>query len=199
MNFESEYKYFFKENGLRNVLYLEQPCLFTMTSSNGNIFRVTGLLWGESTGHWWIPITKASDAELWYFLQSAPEKCWAGYWRRHQAHYEVTVICSTIVISLIFPEQRSLPFVGLSVLLWYPREIELCFSICRNKQDNLESRERIHRSYICELRINTTINMASWEVEHGFCICESTTFENANQCRICEWKFFLFVFFKTTH
>ena len=32
-------------------------------SSNGNIFCVTGPLWGKSTGHWWIPITKASDAE----------------------------------------------------------------------------------------------------------------------------------------
>ena len=35
-----------------------------MTSSNGNIFRVTGPLWEESTGHRWIPFTKASDAEL---------------------------------------------------------------------------------------------------------------------------------------
>ena len=39
-----------------------------MTSSNGNIFRVTGHLWGEFTGLRWIPRTKASDAELWYFL-----------------------------------------------------------------------------------------------------------------------------------
>ena len=29
-----------------------------MTSSNENIFRVTGLLWGEFTGHRWIPLTK---------------------------------------------------------------------------------------------------------------------------------------------
>ena len=45
-----------------------------MTSSNGNIFRVSGLLWRESTGHRWIPLTKASNAELWCFLWSAPEK-----------------------------------------------------------------------------------------------------------------------------
>ena len=32
-----------------------------MVSSNGNIFRVTGPLWGESTGHQGIPPTKASD------------------------------------------------------------------------------------------------------------------------------------------
>ena len=45
-----------------------------MTSSNGNIFRVTGLMWGESTGDRWIPLVKASDAEFWYFLCSAHEQ-----------------------------------------------------------------------------------------------------------------------------
>ena len=29
-----------------------------------NISRVTDPLWGESTGHQWISLTKASDAEL---------------------------------------------------------------------------------------------------------------------------------------
>ena len=43
-----------------------------MTSSNGNIFRVTCPLCGEFTGLRWIPRTKASDAELWCFLWSAP-------------------------------------------------------------------------------------------------------------------------------
>ena len=43
---------------------------FMMTSSNGNIFRVTGRLCGEFTGPRWIPHTKASDAELWCFLWS---------------------------------------------------------------------------------------------------------------------------------
>ena len=47
---------------------------FMMTSSKGNIFRVTDHLWGESTGHRWIPLTEASDAELWCFLWSAPEQ-----------------------------------------------------------------------------------------------------------------------------
>ena len=41
-----------------------------MTSSNGNIFRVTGHLCGEFTGLRWIPRTKASDAEFWCFLWS---------------------------------------------------------------------------------------------------------------------------------
>ena len=47
---------------------------YMITSSNGNIFRVTGLLCGEFTGHRWIPRTKASDEELWCFLWSAPEQ-----------------------------------------------------------------------------------------------------------------------------
>ena len=44
-----------------------------MTASNGNIFHVTGPLRGEFTGQRWIPLTKASDAELWCFLWSAPD------------------------------------------------------------------------------------------------------------------------------
>ena len=35
---------------------------------------VTGPLWGKTTGHWRIPATKASDAELTSFLLSAPEQ-----------------------------------------------------------------------------------------------------------------------------
>ena len=44
-----------------------------VTSSNGNIFRVTGHWGREFTGHRWISRTKASDAEIWCFLWSAPE------------------------------------------------------------------------------------------------------------------------------
>ena len=47
--------------------------LCMVTSSNGNIFRVTGHLCGEFTGYRWIPRTKASDAELCCFLWSASE------------------------------------------------------------------------------------------------------------------------------
>ena len=69
-----------------------------MTSSNGNIFRVTGPLCGEFTGHLWIPRTKASDVELWCFLWSAP---WINGWvnsreagdlRHHGAHHDVIVM-----------------------------------------------------------------------------------------------------------
>ena len=70
---------------------------FMMTSSNGNIFCVTGPLCGEFTGHRWIPLTKASDVELWCFLWSAWINSWvnnrkAGDLRRHHSHYDVTVM-----------------------------------------------------------------------------------------------------------
>ena len=38
--------------------------IYMMTSSNGNIFRVTEPLCGEFISHRWIPRTNASDAEL---------------------------------------------------------------------------------------------------------------------------------------
>ena len=52
---------------------MKTPSNSMMTSSNGNLFRVTDHLCGEYTGHQWIPHTKASDAELWCFLWSASE------------------------------------------------------------------------------------------------------------------------------
>ena len=67
-----------------------------MTSSNGNIIRVAGPMWGESTGHRLIPLVKASDAELW-FLIWAWKNNWAnspdaGDLRRHHAHYDDIVM-----------------------------------------------------------------------------------------------------------
>ena len=65
------------------------PCDFMMTSSNGNIFRVTGHLCGEFTGLRWIPHTKASDAELWCFLWYAPNqtsKHSRGWWFEMLSH-----------------------------------------------------------------------------------------------------------------
>ena len=57
----------------RRSIYKLQLKEFMMTSSNGNIFLVTGHLCREFTGPRWIPRTKANDAELWCFLWYAPE------------------------------------------------------------------------------------------------------------------------------
>ena len=64
--------------------------IFMMTSSNGNIFRVTGHLCGEFAGPRWFPHTKASNVELWCFsLVCARINGWvntgpAGDLRRHR-------------------------------------------------------------------------------------------------------------------
>ena len=53
---------------------MRSPRYINMTSSNGNIFRVSGSLTGESTGHSWIALTKANNADFWCFLWSALEQ-----------------------------------------------------------------------------------------------------------------------------
>ena len=47
-------------NETENTTNLE-PCAYMMTSSNGDIFRCNGPLWGESTGRRWNPFTKAIE------------------------------------------------------------------------------------------------------------------------------------------
>ena len=72
-----------------------------------HFFRVTGPLCGEFTGHRWIPLTKASDAEFWCFLWSAP---WtnggvnnrdADDLRRHRAHYDVIVMSKVLATEMM--------------------------------------------------------------------------------------------------
>ena len=66
-----------------------------IASSNGSIFGVTGPLCREFTGYQWITLTKASDAELWCFLWSAPEQAVEQTMETPviwYAHYDVTVM-----------------------------------------------------------------------------------------------------------
>ena len=88
-----------------------------MTSTNGIIFRVTGLVWGESTGHRWVvPLTKASDTELWCFLRlnkRLNKQSWCRWFEtpsgslwRHR--YDICTI--TVVISLLLLQLLLLPY-----------------------------------------------------------------------------------------
>ena len=67
----------------RDIVNYDDWALNRMTSSNGNIFRVTGLLWGISR-------TKASDVELWCFfylrLNKRLSKCSRRRWFETPSH-----------------------------------------------------------------------------------------------------------------
>ena len=97
----------------QSQLTINQQYWFMMTSSNGNIFRVTGHLCGEFTGPRWIPRTKASDADLDVFC--ARINGWvnnreAGDLRRYRTHYDVIVMmykCRTGHCSVIMSRMAS--------------------------------------------------------------------------------------------
>ena len=96
-----------------------------MTSSNGIIFRVTGLLCGRFTSHRWITRTKASDEEtlmfslIWAWTNSwVNRKCYCGHYddivmffiscfytylsglsNRHWGNHNYTIIYNLIYLS----------------------------------------------------------------------------------------------------
>ena len=99
-----------------------------MTPSNGNIFRVTGPLCGEFTNYRWIPLTKASDAELWCFLclylnKRFSKQSWINGWvnnreagdlRRHRGHYDVIVMyCIYCALQFV------VTWVVAPIFMWY--------------------------------------------------------------------------------
>ena len=72
---------------------------YMMTSSNGNIFRVTGHLCGEFTGPGEFPaqrpVTRSFDVFIDLRLNKRLSKNGeAGDLRRHRGHYDVNVITS---------------------------------------------------------------------------------------------------------
>ena len=113
-------------------LFIWQTITFMMTSSNGNIFRVTDHLCGEFTGPRWIPRTKASDAELWCFsLTCAWIHDWvnnreAGDLRPYRAHYDVIVMYLTqmsvdVIGSTVAPTgDKSFMQPIMTYSHWYP-------------------------------------------------------------------------------
>ena len=71
-----------------------------MTSSNGNIFRITGHLCGEFTGEFPTqrPVTQSFDVffDLRLNKRFSHNNGEAGDLRRHRAHYDVTVRVSEL-------------------------------------------------------------------------------------------------------
>ena len=124
-----------------------------MTSSNGNISRVTGPLCGEFTAHLWIPLTKASDAELWCFLWSAPwiNNCEAGDLRRHRAHYDVIVMVSTNShMGTILISDKSAYHKILQSLQRRIKRAYIVLKFGRSLSNFRANRNSKYQSYICD-------------------------------------------------
>ena len=120
----------FDDNTISWPFYLHHgdSCTCMMTSSNGNIFRVSGHLCGEFTGPRWIPRTKASDAELLMFslicvwINNWVNNREAGDLRRYRGHYDVIVMGKS---SCLRPVNWF-----LDICYFYPRPV-LAFGYCR--------------------------------------------------------------------
>ena len=94
-----------------------------MTSSNGNIFRVTGPLWGESIGYRWISLTKTSDARSFDVLFDVHlnkqwrcrrfETPWRSLWHHCNVHAGMLLFASDrftkpkSILSLAFQVNRE--------------------------------------------------------------------------------------------
>ena len=68
-----------------------------MASSHGNAFRITGPLWGESTGHRWIPRTKDQKCETLAF----PVSCWLEQTAKQTTELQMILLIPTLT-SILF-------------------------------------------------------------------------------------------------
>ena len=86
-----------KKSCYRSGRVFQYQWIVMMTSSNGNIFCVTGLLCGEFTVDRWIPRTRANGAELWCFFDlrlntQLSKQTWDWWFETPSHHYDVTVM-----------------------------------------------------------------------------------------------------------
>ena len=113
--------------------------LCMMTSSNGNIFRVTGPLWGEFTGHRWIPLTRPVTRSFGVLfdlhLNNSRD---AGDMRRHCAHYDVTIMCVRVGYGYGAWVIRNLP-----VYRGFPSLKMIIHGLCRRITSPFWSNNRI--------------------------------------------------------
>ena len=82
----------------KRIKYWQRWAVHMMTSSNGNIFRATGPLCGELTGHRWIPHTKGQWRRalrfslICFWINDWVNNRKAGDLRRHNGPYGVIIM-----------------------------------------------------------------------------------------------------------
>ena len=100
-----------------------------MTSSNGNIFRATGALCGEFTGHWWIPpqrtVTRSFDVFFDVRLNKQLSKQSRRWWfetssRSLWRHCNDRLYALMLFVEKRHAERDSWCFIVLVVFRQYP-------------------------------------------------------------------------------
>ena len=147
-------------------------CTFMMTSSNGNIFHVTGPLWGEFTCHQWIPLTKASDAELWCFLWFAPEQTIEQTIVRlviRDAIHDVSVMNKPIIAHTeIISHMQRLLLLDCSHVIWDYKWRLGCFDFA--KWPNVPYKILSTNSHICAWAVVVVFIGTEWSFPDPFVI-----------------------------
>ena len=86
-------------------------CIIMMTSSNRNIFRITGHLCGEFTGRWWIPKGQWRGALMFslicFWINGWVNNREAGDLRRYRAHYDVIVMIVMVTWGVITVRKQT--------------------------------------------------------------------------------------------
>ena len=82
------------------LVYWSYKCI----STGSNLWNASDYWYWEFTGHRWITLTKAGDAEYWYLFWSEHEQTvnqtirTLGFFRRHCDHYDVTVMTQVLYV-----------------------------------------------------------------------------------------------------
>ena len=137
------------DNGALNTSHASQTLHEWWSHQMETFLRVTGPLWGESTGDRWISLTKATDAELWrgFFYICAWTNGWADNrsaidLARHSAHYAITVMAISNNV-LIASNVNMFFFTGSE---WTTRTV----SVPRN--DVIFKNICIHNYFLCKIQ-----------------------------------------------
>ena len=134
-----------------------------MTSSNGNIFRVTGHLCGEFTGHRWIPHTNGQWRGA--LMLSLICNGWvnnreAGELRRYRSHYDVIVMkMYDLHLCTLWVESIGHWWILVFSLLW--TGINCDKKICRWFETSCDATVMIMISLTC-LKHNSNINITKY-------------------------------------
>ena len=131
---------------------------------------VTGPLWRESTGHRWIPLTKAVTQSFHFSSICAITSVWVNSWdagalRRHRAHYDVTVMYSVSNRTLHIPSSwKFRGMLALSLSQNFTLLVLACSQVFTASYASLSRQNEVHRvaKFSLRLILNIFTNCSAW-------------------------------------